>query len=311
MENCTRPCSGLSQLCCVPSCVGREAAQHLPINHVSRSHREHSSWLSPGSSPWEPSILASGWQALGDAGRTSCEPLGQHCHVIVPCGVQSLLRGRGQHPDRTVPGSLPSQRGLGLQRLHKSCWSWAVGISSSLFPSRLTPLTSTLSFSFNPVNFGAFSQSWGPARHIFLYGMPLIPHPSWCCLRSQQNLAVLSQAPGSLSAFSQQRAHAGAYCPLVPWGKLLVLFLLSSPALLVMSLLAHFLSLLKILFLGVFPLFSTQLKTQLEQNETLAEKEQMLRQKLARELEEVGVGEEDTRVCKAFLDSWLLMKPKN
>lgn len=37
----------------------------------------------------------------------------------------------------------------------------------------------------------------------------------------------------------------------------------------------------------------------------------MLRQKLARELEEVGVGEEDTRVCKAFLDSWLLMKPKN
>ncbi|NXP92493.1 RRBP1 protein, partial [Passerina amoena] len=37
---------------------------------------------------------------------------------------------------------------------------------------------------------------------------------------------------------------------------------------------------------GCFPLFSTQLKTQLEQNETLAEKEQMLRQKLARELEE-------------------------
>lgn len=54
-----------------------------------------------------------------------------------------------------------------------------------------------------------------------------------------------------------------------------------------------------------------QLKTQLEQNETLAEKEQMLRQKLARELEEVGVGKEDTRVCKAFLDSWLLLKPKN
>lgn len=61
---------------------------------------------------------------------------------------------------------------------------------------------------------------------------------------------------------------------------------------------------------GCFPLFSTQLKTQLEQNETLAEKEQMLRQKLARELEEVGVGKEDTRVCKAFLDSWLLMKPR-
>uniref|UniRef100_A0A8C9NDV5 Ribosome binding protein 1 n=1 Tax=Serinus canaria TaxID=9135 RepID=A0A8C9NDV5_SERCA len=52
------------------------------------------------------------------------------------------------------------------------------------------------------------------------------------------------------------------------------------------------------------------LKTQLEQNETLAEKEQMLRQKLARELEEVGVGKGDTKVCKAFLDSWLLMKPR-
>lgn len=116
-------------------------------------------------------------------------------------------------------------------------------------------------------------------------------------------MTVLSQASGSLSAISQQRGYAGTYCPSVP-------FLLSSPALLVMSLLAHFLNLFK-LTSGCFPLFSTQLKTQLEQNETLAEKEQMLRQKLARELEEVGMGEEDSRVCKAFLDSWLLMKPKN
>uniref|UniRef100_A0A8C5X3K0 Ribosome binding protein 1 n=1 Tax=Malurus cyaneus samueli TaxID=2593467 RepID=A0A8C5X3K0_9PASS len=44
------------------------------------------------------------------------------------------------------------------------------------------------------------------------------------------------------------------------------------------------------------------LKTQLEQNETLAEREQTLRQKLARELEEVGAGEEDTRVCKERLE---------
>lgn len=123
-------------------------------------------------------------------------------------------------------------------------------------------------------------------------------------------MTVLSQASGSLSAISQQRGNAGTYCPSVPWGKPLVLFFLSSPALLVMSLLAHFLNLFK-LTSGCFPLFSTQLKTQLEQNETLAEKEQMLRQKLARELEEVGMGEEDSRVCKAFLDSWLLMKPKN
>ncbi|KAJ7396598.1 ribosome binding protein 1 [Pitangus sulphuratus] len=38
-----------------------------------------------------------------------------------------------------------------------------------------------------------------------------------------------------------------------------------------------------------------ELKTQLEQNKTLVEKEQVLRQKLAWELEEVGVGKEDTK----------------
>jgi len=41
------------------------------------------------------------------------------------------------------------------------------------------------------------------------------------------------------------------------------------------------------------------------------EKEQVLRQKLALELEEVGAGEEDTRACKAFMGSRLLVKPKN
>lgn len=43
------------------------------------------------------------------------------------------------------------------------------------------------------------------------------------------------------------------------------------------------------LFCSFFPL-STQLKMQLEQNEALMEKEQELRQKLTRELEEVGAG---------------------
>lgn len=41
-----------------------------------------------------------------------------------------------------------------------------------------------------------------------------------------------------------------------------------------------------------------QLKTQLEQNEALLEKEQALRQKLVLELEEVGAGgERGARVC--------------
>lgn len=41
-----------------------------------------------------------------------------------------------------------------------------------------------------------------------------------------------------------------------------------------------------------------QLKTQLEQNEALVEKEQALRQKLVQELEEVGAGgERGARVC--------------
>lgn len=120
---------------CPTLCWGAASPAPPPpsINHVSCSHREYSSQISPGCSPWEPSVLAPGWQGLGEADRTCCEPLGQHCHVTVPCAAQTLglLRGRGQYPDRAVPGSLPRQWGLGLQRLHKSCWSWAEGISSS------------------------------------------------------------------------------------------------------------------------------------------------------------------------------------
>uniref|UniRef100_A0A8C5JJM3 Ribosome binding protein 1 n=1 Tax=Junco hyemalis TaxID=40217 RepID=A0A8C5JJM3_JUNHY len=47
------------------------------------------------------------------------------------------------------------------------------------------------------------------------------------------------------------------------------------------------------------------LKTQLEQNETLAEKEQTLRQKLARELEEVGVGERIPGCAKPSFPAFL------
>uniref|UniRef100_A0A8C0IIX7 Ribosome binding protein 1 n=1 Tax=Bubo bubo TaxID=30461 RepID=A0A8C0IIX7_BUBBB len=65
---------------------------------------------------------------------------------------------------------------------------------------------------------------------------------------------------------------------------------------------SHLLGLFFNFISGCFPLFSTQLKTQLEQNETLVEKEQVLRQKLALELEEVGAGEEDRKVCKERLE---------
>lgn len=62
-----------------------------------------------------------------------------------------------------------------------------------------------------------------------------------------------------------------------------------------MSLLSHPLGFFFLNFIsGCFAFFSTQLKTQLEQNEMLVEKEQLLRQKLALELEEVGAGEKDT-----------------
>lgn len=41
------------------------------------------------------------------------------------------LLGGSRHPNRAAPGSLLSQWGLGLQRLHKCHWSQAEGISSS------------------------------------------------------------------------------------------------------------------------------------------------------------------------------------
>lgn len=108
-----------------------------------------------------------------------------------------------------------------------------------------------------------------------------------------------------------QRGHAGTYCPLVFWAKLQFSFLLSSLAFFAMSPLAHLLGIFLDFIFRCCLLFTTQVKTQLEQNETLVEKEQVLRQKLALELEEVGMGKEGTRVCKAFMASQLLMKPEN
>lgn len=49
-------------------------------------------------------------------------------------------------------------------------------------------------------------------------------------------------AIGILPAFVQ-RGDGSTYCPLVPWGKLQFSFLLSSPAFLAMSLVAHLLGL--------------------------------------------------------------------
>lgn len=118
-----------------------------------------------------------------------------------------------------------------------------------------------------------------------------------------------SQAWESPSASSQFLCRGRIPVPVALWcpGEAQFSFLLSSPAFLAVSLLgdvtiAHLLGRFKSYF-WVFPLFLTQLKTQLEQNETLVEKEQVLRQKLAQELEEVGAGEEDTRVCKALVGS--------
>lgn len=75
--------------------------------------------------------LRHGIRLAGFWGRQTgwcCEPLGQHCHMTMGSGL-GLLEGRG-HPNRAAPESLPSPRGLGLQRLRKSCWSRAESISS-------------------------------------------------------------------------------------------------------------------------------------------------------------------------------------
>lgn len=59
---------------------------------------------------------------------------------------------------------------------------------------------------------------------------------------------------------------------------------------------------------GCFPLLSTQLKAQLEQTEMLVEKEQVLRQKLSLELEEVGAGKEDSRALQSLQESLVANK---
>lgn len=86
----------------------------------------------------------------------------------------------------------------------------------------------------------------------------LIPSLNWRCLRSRQNLASPGLTIGILPAFVR-RGDAGTSCPLVPWGKLWVSFLLPSPAFLVMSLLAPLLGLF--FFKFYFWVFSPFLNT--------------------------------------------------
>lgn len=132
-----RTARGFAQGChgCVvshPVCWGESSPLPSPFNHVSYSCWEQvTSRLSPGCSPWEPSVTASGWQGFGGGGQGVLQALGPASpHNDAPLGSGlGLLRGRG-HPKRAAPGSLPSRWGLGLQRLRKSCWSQAETISS-------------------------------------------------------------------------------------------------------------------------------------------------------------------------------------
>lgn len=82
-------------------------------------------------------------------------------------------------------------------------------------------------------------------------------HPTSQLVLPEEQAKLGSAKAGPRLAISNLPAegppHACTYCPLELWGKLWVLFLPSSPALLVMSLLAYFFNLFKMLFLGVFP----------------------------------------------------------
>lgn len=70
-------------------------------------------------------------------------------------------------------------------------------------------------------------------------------HPTSQLVLPEEQAKLGSAKPGPGLAITNLPAEGDActYCPLELWGKLLFLFLLSSPALLVMCLLAHFLNL--------------------------------------------------------------------
>lgn len=67
-------------------------------------------WQPAFTRPFLLGALCHGIRLAGFWGRQSCEPLGQHCHPMMPHWVWGLdlLGGRG-HPDRAAPGCLPSR----------------------------------------------------------------------------------------------------------------------------------------------------------------------------------------------------------
>lgn len=95
-------------------CAGGKPAP-LPFNHVSYSCWECiTSWLSPGCSPWEPSITVSGWQDLAGGRQWMLQALG----LTLPYDSALLglgLLGGSRYLDRAAPGSLPCQWRLRLQ----------------------------------------------------------------------------------------------------------------------------------------------------------------------------------------------------
>lgn len=216
-----------------------------PVPH-GQLHEALLSWPVPGS--WSPSKHTSrsftcslgsplcqqqAGDVFGEAGRERCLQLGL-LHGLEPArglglGLRSSRRGRG-------PANLAGAR---LKAL------------AAAAPRRLTPLgggscrpkLGSASFSFNPVNRGAFSWallfccSTGTCQIRPTLCRASRPNPSLCCPKIQAPFGSAKPTPGSPSASSRlcTEANDSTRCPSVPWTKLQVLFLLCSPASLVLE----------------------------------------------------------------------------
>lgn len=195
----------------------------------SSKHTSRSFTCSPGS----PLCQQQAGDVFGEAGRERCLQPGL-LHGLesargLGLGLQSSRRGRG-------PANLA---GAGLKAL------------AAAAPRRLTPLgggscrpkLGSASLSFNPVNRGAFSWallvccSTGTCQIRPTLCRASCPNPSLCCPKIQAPFGSAKPTPGSPSASSRlcTEANDGTRCPSVPWTKLQVLFLLCSPASLVLE----------------------------------------------------------------------------
>lgn len=195
-----------------------------PSKHTSRSFT-----CSPGS----PLCQQQAGDVFGEAGRERCLAPGLP-HGLGPAqglglGLRSSRRGRG-------PANLA---GAGLKAL------------AAAAPRRLTPLgggscrpkLGSASLSFNPVNRGAFSwallvcRSTGTCQIHPSFRHASRPNPSLRCPKNQAKFGSAKPTPDSPSASSWLCAEDsdGTHCPSVPRTKLQVLFLLCSPASLVLE----------------------------------------------------------------------------